>query len=74
MIKKKITDENDTNEKTTKTWFETNMNNIINTDPPEQTPERNPSLENVIFRSMSKAGIIPQNPDAVKMIKLTIVG
>jgi hypothetical protein len=50
------------------------MNNIINTDPPEQMPERNPSFENVIFRSMIKAGIIPQNPDAMKMIRLTMVG
>ena len=50
------------------------MNNIINTDPLEQIPERNPSLENVIFRSIIKAGIIPQIPDAVKMIRLTIVG
>jgi len=74
MIKKKTTEENDTNENTTKTRFETNKNNMISTDPAEQIPERNPSLENVIFRSMIKAGIIPQNPDAVKMIRLTIVG
>ena len=74
IIKKKTTDENDTNENTTKTWFETNMNNIINTDPPEQIPERNPSLENMSFRSMIKAGMIPQNPDAIETIKLTIVG
>ena len=74
IIKKKTTDENDTNEKTTKTWFETNINNINNTDPPEQIPERNPSLEKAIFRSMSKDGMIPQIADAMKMIRLTIEG
>jgi hypothetical protein len=50
------------------------MNNIISTDPPEQRPDKNPSLENAIFRSISKDGMIPQIPDAMKMIRLTIEG
>jgi hypothetical protein len=74
MIKKNTTEENDTNEKTTKIWFAVNKYSMINTDPPEQIPERNPSLEYAIFCPTSNAGRIPPTPEEEKIIKLTTAG
>ena len=59
-MRKKITEANDTNEKTTSIWLETNEYNIVNAAMLEKIPERNPSLENEILLSVAKTRMIPQ--------------